>query len=134
MAVSLPPENAPLGVSIDGKPLSGRDPVPAVSDFERTLARNLRQNTHCGRAWVQRLLDNSVPDAEAELAGLIAESGGLVIRQNEAGLRAQLQAASERAERYRRAVEAVASNPHLAPASYPAELRNILILALGRPY
>ena len=134
MAVSLPIENAPLGVSIDGKPLFDRDSVPAVSEFERTLARNLRQNTHCGRAWVQRLLDNSVSDAETELAALIAESGGLAIRQNEAGLRAQLQAASELAERCRRAIEAVASNPHLAPASYPAELRKILADAIGRPY
>jgi len=134
MAVSIPPDAAPLGVSVDGKPLVPPGSVPAVSDFELTLAKNLRQNTHCGRSWVRELLDNSVPEAEAQLAALIADSGGRAIRHNEAGLKAQLQAVSDRAELYRRAVEAAASNAHIAPSQYPPALRDILTSALGRPY
>ena len=134
MAVSFPPASVPLGVIIDGKPLLDRDSVPSVSDFEITLARNLRQASQCGREWVRKLLDEPDPAFEAQLAAFIAESGGRGIRLNQVGLLVQLQAASDRAERYRRAVEAIAANPHLTSATYPHELRSILTEALGRPY
>ena len=134
MAAALPTNPAPLGVTLDGKPIVDRDAIPAVGDFERVLARNLRQGNACGHNWIRGLLDNPAPEAEEELARLIADSGGRAIRQNEAGLTAQLRTESERAERCRRAIEAVASNPHIAPAAYPPELRDILASALGRPY
>ena len=132
MAPAITNAPVPLGVTIPGVPPAA--PVDAISDFERVMARNLRQSTTCGKAWILQLLDNPAPEAEAQLAALIADSGGRAIRENEAGLKAQLQATSDRAELYRRAVEAVASNAHLAPASYPPQLRNILVEALGRPY
>ncbi len=132
MASPLDTDTAPLGISIPGVPPAA--PVEAISDFERALAKNLRQPSACGRDWIRALLDDPAPDAETKLAALIAESGGRAFRENEAGLLAQLQAAHDRAELYRRALETLAANPHFAPARYPAELRNILAAALGRPY
>ena len=133
MAVSFDTNSAatPLGVSIPGVPRP--EPVEPVSNFERLLARNLRQGGACGKSWVRGLLDNPAPEAEEELALLIADSGGRAIRQNEAGMLAQMQAAAEENIRLRRAVEAVASNPGLAPANYPPGLRDALEAALGRP-
>jgi hypothetical protein len=108
--------------------------VEAVSDFERTLARNLRQPSSCGKAMIQRMLDDSDPAAEEQLAAFIAQSGGLGIRENEAGLLVQLRVARDDATLCRRALETLAGNSHFAPANYPAELRQILTAALGRPY
>ena len=124
--------DAPLGVSIPGVPRP--EPVEDVSDFERVLARNLRQGGRCGREWVRRLLDDPAPEAEAELARLIADSGGRSIRQNGAEMCAQLLVASERAERFRHAVEAVVRNAGIAPRDYPPGLRAILEAAWGRAY
>ena len=134
MAVSIDPEadTAPLGVSIPGVPPP--EPVEAVSDFERTVAGNLRQPSTCGKAFVRQMINDTEPEAEEKLAAFIAESGGLGLRRNVAGLLAQLQAASDNAERYRRALEALASNAHIAPAQYPAGLRAVLTEALGRAY
>ena len=134
MAVSADPEadTAPLGVSIPGVPPP--EPVEAVSDFERTVARNLRQPSTCGKAFIRQMINDTEPEAEEKLAAFIAESGGLGLRQNIANILAQLQAASDNAERYRRALEALASNAHIAPARYPAGLRAILTEALGRVY
>ena len=124
--------NTTLGVTLPGVPRP--EPVEEVSDFERLLARNLRQTGLCGREWVRRLIDDPSPEAEAELAKLIADSGGRAIRHNEAGMLAQMRAAADRAEVCRRAVETVASNAAFAPADYPPELRAALEAALGRVY
>ena len=124
--------NTPLGVSIPGVPAAA--PVEDVSDFERVMAKNLRQQGGAGQQWIRGLLENPAPEAEAELAKLIADSGGRAIRQNEAGMRAQLQAIAEQAELYRRAVEAVVCNAGLAPANYPPDLRAALEAAWGRAY
>ena len=110
------------------------EPLEAVSTFELTLARNLRQPTSCGKDYIRKLLDDPSPKAEAELAKWIADSGGRGIRENESGLTAQLLAESRISELRRRAVEAAASNPYTPPAQYSPELRRILTEALGRPY
>ena len=92
------------------------------------------QSSICGKDWIQRLLNDPTSEGENQLAVLISESGGRALRENVALLTAQLQAASERAELCRRAVETLACNAHFAPANYPDELRTILTTALGRPY
>ncbi len=132
MAFSFSDDTQPLGVQIPGVPPAA--PVEAISGFERAVARNLRQPTTCGKEWIRALLDDPTPDAETKLAALVAESGGRSLRENEAGLKAQLRAAFDRAERYRRALETLAANAHFAPSQYPPELREILTTALGRPY
>ena len=132
MASPLDTGAAPLGVSIPG--VARPAPIDAISHFERALARNLRQSSTCGRDWVRRLLDDPASEAEEQLAALIADSGGRGIRENEANLLAQLQAASERAELHRRALETLVANAHLAPANYTGQLRDILTAALGRAY
>ena len=108
--------------------------VEAISDFERTLARNLRQPSSCGKEIIRQLLDDPDPMAEENLAAIIANSGARGIRENEAALRGQLQTAVNDATLCRRALETLAANPHFAPANYPSELRTILTAALGRPY
>ena len=131
-AFNANPADAPLGVSVPGVPPA--DPVEDVSAFERTVAQNLRQPSQCGRDWIRRLLDDPAPESEAALAKLVADSGGRGLRENIASLKAQLQAAAKDNNRLRRAVESAASNAHIAPAQYPAELRATLTNALGRPY
>ena len=126
------PDTAPLGISIPGVPQP--NPVPAVSDLEIAIAKNLRQGSACGKAHIRKLLDTPGPEAEAELARLIADSGCRGIRENEANLTAQLVAETQKSELRRRAVETAASNPYIPPAQYPAALREILTEALGRPY
>lgn len=111
-----------------------REAIPELTEIERAIAKNLRQASGCGRDWVRRMLDDPSPEAETLLAQLIANSGVRQIRQNEAGLEAQLVATAGVAERYRRALEALISNPHLAPQDYPEALRDILTVALGRTY
>ncbi len=132
MAVPVDTDTAPLGISVPGVPRP--DPVEEVTGFERAVARNLRQPASCGRDWIRRLIDDPSPEAEAALAKLIADSGARAIRENEAGMRARMLAAAEENNRLRRAVETVAANARLAPASFPPELRDILAAALGRPY
>ncbi len=129
---ATPANTAPLGVSIPGVPPA--ETVESVSDFELALARNLRQASSCGKEYIHRLIDDPAPEALAELAALVADSGGRALRENEANLKAQLQAASDRAEVYRRALETLAANAHFAPMNYPRELRDLLTAALGRPY
>lgn len=126
---------AALGVSLPGVDLAAaRAAVAPVAELEVAVARNLRQPSSCGKDWIRRLIDGTEPGAEDALAKLVADSGTRHIRENEAVMRAQLQAAADNAERYRRALETLASNAHIAPAEYPRELRDILIAALGRPY
>jgi len=110
------------------------EPVAAVSDLEFTIARNLRQASSCGKAHVRKLLDSPGPEAEMELARLIADSGCRGLRENVADLTDQLMAVSRISELRRRAVEAAASNPYTTPAQYTPTLRQILTEALGRPY
>ena len=110
------------------------DPVADVSDLELTIARNLRQASSCGKKHIQKLLDAPGPEAETELAKLIANSGCRGLRENEANLTDQLMAVPRISELRRRAVETAASNPYTTPAQYSPELRRILTEALGRPY
>jgi len=124
--------NTPLGVSIPGVPAAA--PVEDVSDFERVMAKNLRQQGGAGQQWIRGLLENPAPEAEAELAKLIADSGGRAIRQNEAGMRAQMQTAAEENIRLRRAVETAVCNAGIAPVNYPPDLRAALEAAWGRAY
>ena len=112
----------------------GPEPVAVVSDLEITIARNLRQASACGKAHIKKLLEGAGPEAEMELAKLIADSGCRGLRENEADLADQLMAVSRISELRRRAVEAAASNPYTTPAQYSPALRQILTEALGRPY
>ena len=132
MAAPIDTDTTPLGVSISGVPRP--EPVAAVSDAETAIARNLRQGSACGKAHIRKLLEAPGPEAEAELAQLIADSGCRGIRENEENMRVQMVAAAEENNRLRRAVETAASNPYTPPAQYPAALREILTEALGRPY
>ena len=125
-------DTAPLGIAIPGVPRP--EPVAAVSDLETAIARNLRQGSSCGKAHIRKLLEAPGPEAEAELARLIADSGCRGVRENEEFMRVQMLAASEENNRLRRAVETAASNPYTPPAQYPAALREILTTALGRLY
>ena len=132
MAVPIETDTALLGVSIPGVPRP--EPVAVVSDLETTIARNLRQGSACGKAHIRKLLEAPGPEAEAELARLVADSGCRGIRENEECMRVQMMAAAEENNRLRRAVESAASNPYTPPAQYPPALREILTSALGRPY
>jgi hypothetical protein len=125
-------DTATLGISIPGVPRP--DPVADVSDVETMIARNLRQASSCGKNHIRKLLDAPDPEAEMELAKLVADSGCRGLRENIASLAAQLAAEARISELRRRAVETAASNPYTTPAQYPAALREILTSALGRPY
>ena len=123
---------ARLGVSIPGQAAveAARDAVPPIDAVERMVAANLRQKSVCGQEWVRRLLND--PGEENALAALVSESGTHDLRRDLAGMKAQLQLAADDAERYRRALEVVTSNPHIAPANYPETLRQIFNAAFAR--